>query len=79
MLRSFVYGAVFAFAASSIANAAIPPAPINSGESAIVRVAEGCGPGNWRGPNGHCHLLAMRHMCPRGYHLGRDGRRCWPN
>ncbi len=79
MLKSVVFAAVFAFAASSIANAAILPAPVSAGDSAIVRVAEGCGPGYWRGPHGHCHPFAMHRMCPHGYHLGPEGRRCWPN
>ena len=46
---------------------------------AVTLVAEGCGPGWWRGPGGHCHPMAMGRACPPGYHLGPEGRRCWPN
>ncbi len=35
--------------------------------------------GFWRGPAGHCHPFATNRMCPRGYHLGPEGRRCWPD
>ena len=41
--------------------------------------AEGCGPGFWRGPGGHCHPFAVNRACPVGYHLGPEGKRCWPN
>jgi hypothetical protein len=45
----------------------------------IARVAEGCGPGFWRGPAGYCHPFAVARACPVGYHLGPEGQRCWPN
>jgi hypothetical protein len=41
--------------------------------------AEGCGPGFWRGPGGDCHPFAVNRACPVGYHLGPEGKRCWPN
>lgn len=41
--------------------------------------AEGCGAGFWRGPHGHCHPFAVNRACPRGYHLGPEGKKCWPN
>jgi len=45
----------------------------------IVKVAEGCGPRFWRGPGGRCHPFAVGRACPVGYHLGPEGKRCWPN
>ena len=59
----------------------------------LIYVADGCGPGRYRGPGGACHRFGYgpypggyytqrpRHWnpCPPGYHLGRGGRRCWPN
>ena len=51
-------------------------------------IADGCGPDAFRGPAGHCRPFARERMreraferraCPRGYHPGREGRRCWPN
>ena len=44
-----------------------------------ANAAEGCGPGFWRGPGGHCHPFAVNRACPVGYHLGPEGKRCWPN
>jgi len=42
--------------------------------------AEGCGRGWWRGPGGVCHPMVGPHrFCPPGYHIGREGHRCWPN
>lgn len=60
------------------ASAAIKPAQIADG-AVITKVAEGCGEGFWRGPHGRCHPMAVNRACPRGYHLGPEGRRCWPN
>ena len=44
-----------AFLFGSAAEAAMPVAPLNS-SAGIVRVAEGCGPGEVRGPGGRCHV-----------------------
>lgn len=44
-----------------------------------ANAAEGCGPGWWRGPGGFCHPMAVARACPVGWHLGPEGRRCWPN
>ncbi len=48
-------------------------------DNGIVRIAEGCGPGFWRGPGGYCHPFAAGRACPVGFHLGPEGQRCWPN
>jgi len=79
MVRSIVLGAAFAFGLATAASAGIIPAPVGNDAGAIVRVAEGCGPGWWRGPGGRCHPMAMNRACPPGYHLGPEGKRCWPN
>ena len=39
---------------ASMAQAAVVVAPLKSG-TAITKVAQGCGPGGWRGPYGHCN------------------------
>jgi len=31
------------------------------------------------GPAGGVMLAPVGRPCPRGYHLGPQGRRCWPN
>ena len=79
MVRSIVLSAALAFGLATAANASVAPAPVGGGQSLIVKVAEGCGAGFWRGPGGKCHPMAMHHACPAGYHLGPDGKRCWPN
>ena len=46
---------------ASASEAKVPVAPLK-GAATITKVAEGCGPGGWRGPGGACHY---------------GGRRCW--
>ena len=79
MIKTTVLGFAFALAFASAAGAGVIPAPIGNGESAVIKVAEGCGPGFWRGPGGRCHPFAVGRACPVGYHLGPERRRCWPN
>jgi hypothetical protein len=70
-------GTVVVISLATIANAG--PNTIATPDRFIVPVAEGCGPGWWRGPEGRCHPMARGRACPRGYHLGPEGGRCWPN
>jgi len=77
--RTIVLSAVLAVGLAAAANAGVGPAPLGASDSLVVKVAEGCGPGWWRGPNGRCHPYARGRACPRGYHLGPNGHRCWPN
>jgi hypothetical protein len=79
MLRSIALSAVLAAGLATAANAGIIAPAAGPSESLIVKVAEGCGPGFWRGPGGHCHPFAVGRACPVGYHLGPEGKRCWPN
>jgi hypothetical protein len=68
--------------ATTPANAMVMPARIAIVDSAVVKVAEGCGPGWWRSPDGRCHPLPAGHedwACPPGYHLGQFGGSCWLN
>jgi len=78
-LKTLVLSAALAFGLTTAASAGITPAAIGHADGLIVKVAEGCGPGFWRGPGGRCHPYARGRACPRGYHLGPNGRRCWPN
>ena len=81
MVRKIVLSAALVFGLATAASAAgftpIPLATPNDG--LVVKVAEGCGPGWWRGPEGRCHPMANAGACPPGYHLGPEGKRCWPN
>jgi hypothetical protein len=78
MTMRIVLAGLLAIGLASSANAGVPVAPLKSG-SGLTRVAEGCGPGRWRGPGGRCHPMFDGRACPPGYHLGPDHRRCWPN
>jgi hypothetical protein len=79
MVRLFSLGAVLAVSLTTVASAGIRPALGPHSDSLVVKVAEGCGAGFWRGPEGRCHPVAVNRACPAGYHLGPDGKRCWPN
>jgi hypothetical protein len=80
MVRSLILSAALTIGLATAANAGIAPHSIGNSDGSIIRVAEGCGPaGWWRGPGGHCHPMARGRVCPRGYHLGPEGERCWPN
>jgi hypothetical protein len=81
MLRTIFLGATAALGIATAVNAAVMPAPLGETDGAVIRVADGCGPGNWRDQSGHCdfpgHPRAARGQCPTGYYLGRSNR-CLP-
>jgi hypothetical protein len=79
MLKTGVLAAALTLGLATAAHSTAIPAPLGMTNGAIVKVAEGCGPGRWRGPRGHCHPFAVNRACPRGYHLGPLGKRCHPN
>jgi hypothetical protein len=79
MVRSMILSAALAIGFATVANAGFSPNTIGNSGDSVIRVAEGCGPGWWRGPGGHCHPMATNRACPPGYHLGPEGHRCWPN
>src|SRR5271154_4137830 len=72
-------GAALAFGLATASSAAMLPVPVGANADLTIKVAEGCGPGMWRGPGGRCHPFAQGRLCPPGYHIGPEGRRCWPN
>jgi hypothetical protein len=78
MIRTILLSAGLAFAFATAASAGIAPRPVGNAGSPVVKVAEDCGVGRWRGPDGRCHPMATGKACPAGYHLGPDGKRCWP-
>jgi hypothetical protein len=79
MVRSIVFSAALSFGLATAASAGIAPTPIGNADRLVIQVAEGCGPGLWRGPNGRCHPMYNGKACPRGYHLGPERKRCHPN
>jgi len=70
-----VLSAAALFAASG-SEAAVLVAPLKSTPE-VVQIAQGCGPGGWRGPYGHCHWGGA----PGPYYGGAPGwgygRHCW--
>jgi hypothetical protein len=78
-IQSGLFGTAITLTFATTGSATIIPVPISNVESGVIRVAEGCGEGFWRGPHGHCHPFAKGRECPRGYHLGAEGKKCWPN
>jgi hypothetical protein len=83
MTTRFALGALLAIGLATSANAGMLAPPLAS-ETNVISVAEGCGPGGWRGPYGHCHWgygggAGWWRACPPGMHLGPYGHRCWPN
>jgi hypothetical protein len=79
MTKTILLSAALALGLATAAGATVLPAPIGKTDSLITNVAEGCGPGMWRGPGGRCHPMFDGRACPPGYHLGPDRRRCHPN
>jgi hypothetical protein len=78
-MKTILFGALLAVGLATTANAGVTPVLRLDGDSIVIHVAEGCGPGRWRGPHGYCHPFAVGRLCPPGYHIGPEGRRCWPN
>ena len=79
MMRTVFLGVALAFGLATVAGAAVTPAPVGNANSPVIKAAEGCGPGFWRGPGGKCHPMFDGRACPPGYHLGPEGKKCWPN
>jgi hypothetical protein len=78
-MRLITLSAMLAFGLATSATAGIAPARISKAGDMIINVADHCGRGEWRAPNGRCHPMPRGRVCPRGYHLGPNGHRCWPN
>jgi hypothetical protein len=70
-----VLGAAALFAASG-SEAAVLVAPVKSAPE-VVQVAQGCGPGGWRGPYGHCQWGGYPHPYYGGAPGWGYGRHCW--
>jgi hypothetical protein len=68
-----VFGAGALFLATA-SEAQMPLAPVKS-EIAFTQVAQGCGPGRWRGPGGVCRGSGNR-RCKPGYDWDATGRPC---
>ena len=79
MIKTLILSGALAIGLATAAGAGIAYTPIQKSDSLIVKVAEGCGAGFWRGPGGRCHPFAVHRACPPGYHVGPEGKRCWPN
>jgi hypothetical protein len=49
MTRTVFLGVALAFGLATVAGAAVTPAPVGNANSLVIKAAEGCGPGFWRG------------------------------
>ena len=78
MRKVFVAASILSFAFMNLSAEAMPlgSAPAGAPEASIIQVAQGCGPGMHRGPAGACRPMFS---CPRGWHPGPYGRRCFRN
>jgi hypothetical protein len=80
MTKTFMFAAMLTLGVATAASAGVFPVQRGNADGLlIITVAEGCGPGMWRGPGGRCHPMFNGRACPPGYHLGPERRRCWPN
>ncbi len=79
MIRTFFISSALVFGLATAAGAAVTPVPVGVSTSPVIKVAEGCGRGFWRGPGGACHPMYDGRACPPGYHLGPERKKCWPN
>ena len=87
MLKLCIPAALLTVALSFPASALpFPALPLpQADENPIIQVYGGCGPFGHRGPYGGCRAGGQAggywrgRPCPPGFHLGRGGRRCWPN
>ena len=70
MTRTLLLGAALAFGLATAANAGVAPAPLGKTESLVRKVAEGCGLGFWRGPNGQTTTArrAVTRAAPTNHH-----------
>ena len=86
MLRTSISAAILAVGLVAPASALpfVGLAP-DTADASIIQVYGGCGPYGHRGPYGGCRAggqaggYGRGRACPRGFHLGRGGRRCWPS
>jgi uncharacterized membrane protein len=76
MSKPIVIAFIAAVALAGLSSArAMPIAPLDQAETAITRVAGGCGAGMHRGPGGACVRNKGRVACGRGYRLTPNGCR----
>jgi len=77
-MKSFVATATIIVAGllAAASAQAMPVAFVHQNETAIIKVAQGCGPERHRGPYGHCRA---RYSCPAGWHSGPHGWHCFHN
>ena len=78
MLKTLSLAAALALGSFAPAMA-LPSVPALPGHDAVIPVRDGCGPGGFRDGYGYCRPIYRPRACPPGYHLGRNGDRCWPN
>ena len=71
MQKALLTAAIGLLGLAAIPAQAMPIAPLNGAAPAVTLVAQGCGPGWYRGPYGHCHPMGYVAPGPAyayGYH-----------
>ena len=61
VMSKLFLGALLTVGLAASAQAAMTVPPVER-SPAVTLVAEGCGPGFWCGPGGHCHPFAMNRL-----------------
>ena len=79
MFKTLGAGTILALGVATVCDAAVMPASVDSGASAIVRVAEGCGNDRWRDVYGHCHWFHNPYGTMRGTHEACPTWAHWSN
>jgi hypothetical protein len=79
-----VLGLILATALAVPASAAVSIVPGSTVTNPTILVEGGCGRDYHRGEDGRCRPNWREweqgwRACPPGWHLGHEGRRCWPN
>jgi hypothetical protein len=77
-----VLGLVMAAALISPTQASVTMVRQSPGVGNVILVEGGCGRDYHRNERGECRpnwREFQGRACPPGWHLGPDGRKCWPN
>ena len=76
MIKTIILSGALAIGLATAASAGIAYTPIQKSDGLIVKVAEGCGAGFWRGPMGKCHPMAVGRGNLRGRPRGSLRQYC---
>jgi hypothetical protein len=64
MQKLFLTSATAILGFAAVSAQAMPFASISEAQPAVTLIAQGCGPGWYRGPGGRCHPMGYVHPAP---------------